>query len=928
MSSSAPELELRGRRAECQVLDRLVASARSGESKVLVLRGEAGTGKTALLDYLASSAPGCRIARVAGDESEMELAFAGLHQFCAPMLDHLDRIPLPQRVALATAFGLSVGDPPDRFLVGLAVLSLLAEVAETQPMVCLIDDAQWLDRVSSQTFAFVARRLLGESVVLVLAERPVGGEDEFRGLPEMSIRGLGDADAHWLLMSAIHGPLDVAVQDQIVAETRGNPLALLELPRGLTSVELAGGFGLPDTMPLASRIEEGFVRQLETLSVESRRLLLTAAVEPVGDVTLLWRAAKVLGIGPQAAEAAEASGLVEIGARVRFRHPLVRSAACRAASEGELREAHRALAEVTDQALDPDRRAWHRAHAALGPDEEVAADLMRSADRAQARGGLAAAAAFLQEATRLTLDPVDRARRALAAAQAMHLAGAPEESLGLLAAAEVGPLDELERARVDLLRGQIAYVYSPGSDAPPLLLKAASRLEALDVALARETYLDAFTAAVIVGRLSRGADVAEVAKSARLAPAPRPPWRAPDLLLDGLALLIAEGRTAGTPLLKQAISAFRNRELSAEDELRWLWLGGRVAQDLWDDDSWHDLCTRHVQLARQAGALAVLPIALRSRIFVHSLAGELDEGNALTEEVKGVTDATGSELAAYGAVALAAWRGHEAETSRLIDTTIADVVTRGEGMGVAISQFLAALLYNGLGRYAEALAAAEIACEYNDLGVLAWALTELIEAAARTDRRDVGTVALERLSESTQASRTDWGLGIEARSRALLSKDDAAERLYLEAIDRLGRTRVRVELARSHLLYGEWLRRTGRRIDARGQLRTAHDMLGRIGADGFAERARRELLATGETARRRSDDARNDLTPQEEQIARLASEGRTNPEIGAELFISSRTVEWHLRKVYPKLGISSRKQLRGALPDALASTGDPTGTGA
>jgi DNA-binding CsgD family transcriptional regulator len=927
MSSSAPELELRGRRTQCQVLDRLVASARSGESKVLVLRGDAGVGKTVLLDYLADSASGCRIARVAGDESEMELAFAGLHQFCAPMLDHLDRIPLPQRLALATAFGLSAGDPPDRFLVGLAVLSLLAEVAAIQPLVCLIDDAQWLDRVSVQTFAFVARRLLAESVALVFAERPVGEDEELRGLPGLSIQGLGDSDARWLLGKAIHGPLDVAVQDQIIAETRGNPLALLELPRGLTSVELAGGFGLPETMPLASRIEEGFIRRLGPLSAETRLLLLTAAVEPVGDVALLWRAAKVLGIGPDAAGAAEASGLVEIGSRVRFRHPLVRSAACRAAGEGELRTVHRALAEVTDPALDPDRRAWHRAHAAIEPDEEVASDLIRSADRAQARGGLAAAAAFLEEATRLTLDPVDRAQRALGAAQAKYLAGAPEAALRLLAAAEVGPLDELQRARVDLLRGQIAFVYRPGSDAPPLLLKAAKRLETLDIGLARETYLDAFTAAVIVGRLSRGADVAEVAAAARQAPASPTPERAPDLLLDGLALLITEGRAAGTPLLERAIGAFCNQEVSADDELRWLWLVGRVAQDLWDDASWHELCTRHVQLARQTGALAVLPIALRSRIFVHSLAGELDEGNALTEEVKGVTDATGSELAAYGAVAIEAWRGHEAETSGLIDITMADVVGRGEGMGVAIGQFLAALLYNGLGRYEDALAAAETACEYNDLGVLAWALTELIEAAARSNRHDVGTAALERLSESTQASRTDWGIGIEARSRALLSPDDVAERLYREAIDRLGRTRVRVELARTHLVYGEWLRRTGRRVHAREQLRTAYEMLSRIGADGFAERARRELLATGETARKRTDETRGDLTAQEEQIARLASDGRTNPEIGAELFISSRTVEWHLRKVYPKLGISSRKQLKGALPNVRGSAGVPVGAG-
>ena len=483
-AARSPEQRLRGRRTQCQVLDRLVASARSGESGVVVLRGEAGVGKTALLDYLAANATGCRVARIAGDESEMELAFAGLHQFCSPMLDHLDRIPFPQRVALATAFGLEAGEPPDRFLVGLAVLSLLAEVAEAQPLVCLVDDAQWLDSVSAQTFGFVARRVFAESVAFVFAER--SGEEgvELRGLPELPIHGLSDSDARWLLRSALHGPLDEAVRDRIVAETRGNPLALLELPRGLTSVELAGGFGLPDTVSLASRIEEGFIRRLEPLPLQSRRLLLTAAVEPVGDVALLWRAAEVLGIKPDAALAAEASGLVEIGTRVRFRHPLVRSAACRSAGEGELRRVHSALAEVTDPDLDPDRRAWHRAHAAVGPDEQVAVDLMQSADRAQARGGLAAAAAFLEEATRLTPNSADRASRALAAAQLKYLAGAPEVALELLAAAEGGPLDEVHRARLDLLRGQIAFVYRPGSDAPPLLLKAAQRLESLDLALA------------------------------------------------------------------------------------------------------------------------------------------------------------------------------------------------------------------------------------------------------------------------------------------------------------------------------------------------------------------------------------------------------------------------------------------------------------
>jgi DNA-binding CsgD family transcriptional regulator len=917
MPSRDPGPMLRGRRNECEVLDGLLAGVREGESQVLVVRGEAGVGKTALLGYLLERASGCRITRAAGVESEMELAFAGLHQLCAPFLDRLERLPGPQRDALGTAVGLSPGEPPDRFLVGLAVLSLLAEVAEEGPLVCLIDDAHWLDRVSAQTLAFVARRLLAERVALVFAVREPS-EHELVGLGELVVRGLSDRDAGMLLDSVISGPVDTQVRERIVAETRGNPLALLELPRGLTPAELAFGFGLPDTMPMASRIEEGFLRRLEPLPLQTRRLLLTAAVEPVGDVALLWRAAERLGIDADAASAAGAAGLVDVGARVRFRHPLVRSAAYRAADVRDLQEVHRALADVTDPDLDPDRRAWHRAHAAVGPDEEVAGELERSADRAQTRGGLAAAAALLEEAARLTRDPGLRAQRALAAARAKHEAGTPEDALAMLAMAQAGPFDELRQARVELLRAQIAFASRRGNDAPPLLLKAGSQLEPLDLGLARETYLEAFTAAVLVGRLSRGADVGEVARAARGAPVQSTPSRAYDLLLDGLALLVTEGRTAATPLLKQALSAFRSQETPTEAGLRWLWLAGRVAQDLWDDESWEVLCAHHVRLARAAGALAVLPIALRSRIFVHLLWGELDDGAALIGEVQSVNEATGTQLAPYGATALAALRGHEAEATELIKATIDDVIGRGEGMGLGISHFAAALLYNGLGRYAEALAAAETACEYDDLGVLSWALSELIEAAARSGKRDIATAALERLSRSTRAGATDWALGIEARGRALVSEDGAAEPLYREAIDRLGRTRVRVDLARAQLLYGEWLRRAGRRVDAREQLRIAHEMFSRMGAEGFAERARRELLATGETVRKRTVETRDELTAQEAQIARLAAEGRTNPEIGAELFISPRTVEWHLRKVFTKLEISSRKQLREALPETAS----------
>ena len=617
-----------------------------------------------------------------------------------------------------------------------------------------------------------------------------------------------------------------------MAETRGNPLALLELPRGLSPAELAFGFGLTDAMPLASRIEEGFLRRLEPLPDDARRLLLTAAAEPGGDDALLWSALGQLGIGHEAAAAAEATGLIEFGARVRFRHPLVRSAAYRSASLLDRQDVHRALAEVTDPDVDPDRRAWHRAHAAVGPDEGVAAELERSADRAQARGGMAAAAAFLEEAVRLTLDQAQRAERALAAAQAKYDAGSPGAALALIAMAEAGPFDELRRARVDLLRAQIAFATTRGSDAPPLLLKAGKQLEPLDIGLARETYLEAFTAAVIVGRLSRGADAAEVAKAALAAPARSTPPRAPDLLLDGLALLATDGRPAATPILKHAVSAFRGDDLSTHERLRWLWLAGRVAQDLWDDESWEVLCTQHVRLARQTGALAVLPIALRSRIFQHGLWGEVDEGAALTGEAEAVSAAIGTQLAAYGAVALAALRGREAETAELVGATLDDVESRGEGMGVGICHFTAALLYNGLGRYPEAMDEAEAACEHEDLGVISWALTELIEAAARCGRHEIARNALERLSLTAQAGGTDWALGVEARSRALISEDDAADALYREAIGRLRRTRVRVELARSHLVYGEWLRRQRRRLEAREQLRTAHEMLERDGRRG------------------------------------------------------------------------------------------------
>jgi DNA-binding CsgD family transcriptional regulator len=915
---------LQGRRHECEVLDRQLQRVRAGQSAVQVLRGEAGVGKTALLAYVAEQASECRIARVAGVESEMELAFAGLHQLCAPMLDGLEALPGPQQDALRIAFGMQDGAAPDRFIVALAILSLLAGAAEAQPLVCLVDDVQWLDRASAQTLAFVARRLLAERIAIVFAVREPNDVTELNGLPEMVVAGLAEDVARSLLASAMPGRLDERVRDQIVAETRGNPLALLELPRGLTPAELAGGFGLFDARPLASRVEETFAQRVETLPRETQRLLLLAAAEPVGDVSLLWRAAERLGIRGDAGKPAEAAALIDLGIRVRFRHPLVRSATYRSADFHDRQDVHRALAEATDPATDPDRRAWHRAQAAPGPDEAVAHELERSADRAQARGGAAAAAAFLARAAELTPEPAARGRRAVAAAQAKFDAGASDAALELLATAELAPLDELQRARLERLRAEIAFARTRGSNAPALLFDAARRLEPLDAVMARETHLEAMVAAMYAGRLGDKPGVREAAEAARAAPpAPQPPT-AVDLLFDGLATRFTEGYAAGVPPLRRALDAFRGVEGLDARDARWLWLACRLAQDLWDDELWYELATRGLRVARDTGALRVLPTAATYRACLHVHAGAFAAASSLIEEADAIVEATGLAPLKLASLMLAAWRGNEAETLGLLEAGVPQARARGEGLALGVADWTTALLYNSQARYAEALAAAERGCEPDDVGLFAWNLVELIEAGVRSGVTDATADALDRLSARTQASGTDWALGIEAGSRALLSDGRAAEPLYREAVERLGRSRGVVHLARAQLLYGEWLRRENRRVDAREQLRAAFDRFHEIGVEGFTERARRELLATGETAPRRTEETRDVLTPQEAQIARMASDRQTNPEIGAKLFISPRTVEYHLRKVFTKLEISSRKELRGALAAIPESGGVAT----
>jgi DNA-binding CsgD family transcriptional regulator len=902
-------MKLLGRRAECEALDRLLTDALAGHSRATVLRGEAGVGKSALLGYVSDRVAGWHVARAAGVESEMELAYAGLHQLCGPMLDRLQRLPAPQRDALATVFGLSSGPAPDRFLVGLGTLTLFALIADEQPLVCIIEDAQWLDQASAQVLGFVARRLLAERIAIVCAARTGIGDEVLAGLPEVAIGGLGDSDARALLLDNVHGPLDAAVNDQIVTDSHGNPLALLELPRTWRAADLAGGFGLPASHPVVTRIEQSYAQRLRRLPSGTRLLVLAAAAEPLGDPVLLHRAAETLGLDMAAADPAVDAGLLEIGGRVEFAHPLVRSAAYRSAAADDRHRVHRALAEATDAQTDPDRRAWHLARATPGPDENVAAELERSAGRAQARGGVAAAAAFLQRASALTVDPTRRAERALAAAQVSLQAGAFDAALGLLVTAETGPLDEFQRARVDLLRAHVAFASGLGSDAPPLLLKAARQLESFDLELARETYLVAWAAAGFAGSLAERDVLLEICRTVQALP---PPPGAPsplDLLLDGQALLITDGHAAAAPTLQQAAKALTS--IPIEDVLRWGWLAYSASAAAWDVHGMHAIAARQAQLARAAGALAELPLFLNGLCLTTTWMGDFAGAASLIAEGESVAAATGSHFDPSAALRLAALRGREAEAAAAIEQAAAG----GHGLAASYAHWAAAVLYNGLARYEEATPAARHATADTVFPWPSmWALPELVEAAARAGDAELAREALERLTKTTQPFGTDVALGLEARCRALLSDDGTADDLYREAIERLSHTQVRPELARAHLLYGEWLRRERRRRDARKQLRTAYDLLEAIGMEAFAERARRELLATGEKVRKRNLQTREQLTPQETQIARLARDGLSNPEIGARLFLSPRTVEWHLRKVFAKLGITSRIGLHTVLP--------------
>ncbi|MDT5066561.1 MAG: hypothetical protein QOK02_2716 [Mycobacterium sp.] len=909
---------LLGRRQEQRLLAGLLTEVRAGHSGVLVIRGEAGIGKSALLADLVAAASDLQTIHISGAESEIELAYAAVHQLCAPLHPGIDRLPDPQKEALQVALGLRDGKPPNALLVGLAVLTLLEDASAQRPIVCIVDDVQWIDSASLKVLAFVARRILAEAVVMIFAGRPHAAEHELATLPELVVGGLQTQDARSLLAQVLPGRLDPHVRENILAEAGGNPLALLELPRALTPVEMAGGYGLASAKPLATRIEQTFEKRLSELPGATQTLLLLAAAEPTGEPEWLWLAAALMGIGREAATPAEAADLIYLDGRIRFRHPLVRSAVYRHASLGDRRRAHAALAQAIVGPAADDYRAWHRAHAASGPDEQVADELQRAAERARARGGVAAAAAFLTVSTELTPNGTERANRALAAAQAGLDAGDPERASDLLLIVDEHALDPLLRARTDLLRAKLAFAVSRGSDAPPLLLAAAKRLARLDPITARDTFLEALMASIIVGRLSNADyNTIAVAQAAQRAPRPSGAPRAVDLLLDGLIVRLTDGYVAAAPLLKGAIVQFLREDEDGLADPRWHDITNRVLLDLFDPDIYDSLSARQLEKLQAAGALTVLPVALTTQAGMRVTRGEFSEAAALLQEAELITTALGAHNQRYIEPNLAANRGNERLTRDLVKASIDDAVERGEGFALSVAHYSAAILHNGLSQYPEALSACESALEYDDLGMSNFLLVEMVEAASRCGSLTVAETAFGRLIERADASGTDTARGLAARSKALIADGESAEAEYQTAIRHLQRSPMVVYTARTHLVYGEWLRRNGRRVDARAQLRTAFQMFTTMGAEAFEERTRREIESTGESLRKRTPSHPTELSPQESYIVRLAREGYTNAEIAGNLYLSPRTVEWHLSKIFAKLAVTSRRELRKLPPDLL-----------
>jgi DNA-binding CsgD family transcriptional regulator len=905
-----------GRNQECQTLDRLLAAAGHGVSGVLMLRGEAGIGKTALLQHAARAAANMRVVQVTAARSEKEFDFAALHQLLVPFLGSLERLPGPQRQALASAFGLAAGTPPDQFLVGIAALTMITEAALRQPLLLVIDDAQWLDKVSADALGFVARRLSADPVVMLFAI----GDDEQRapleGLAELRLAGLPDEAARELLAGVAGRAPEQGVARRILAAAAGNPLALTELGRGLSAAELEGTLPLPEPLRIGDRLESAFLRRIRAFPPAARTLLLLAAAEPSGEPELLWRAAKRLGVGAQVRDTPGLERILRFDPHLSFVHPLLRSAVYYGAAANERRRAHQALAAASGSGLDPDRRAWHLAAGASGADEEIADELAQSADRARGRGDWAGCAAFLERAAMLTPDRAKRAARTLAIAEARLNVGDPGTAAALLERAGRHLDDPLARAQAKRLRGTVRMVLGKPAEASPLLLDAARALQPLHPGQAWDTLLEAFEAALGAGRFARGAGIAEVLQAVRTAPR-QPDARASvaGLALDGFAALAEHNDRAGIARLRQALAVAAAQQTPGSEHLRFVFIAPLAAYELLDDAAVHASCARAVAQARSHGSPVALSWTLGLLSYSEALAGRFAVAEAAAAEARKLTAATGvaDDLrTAISELAVLAWRGREAAVRPLAAARLSEATQAGYGFVIGFTAIALTVLELGLGNYQSALRHA-LNASGEGMPAEIELLPELIEAAARCGAAEDAAAALEKFAARAQAAGTDWALGMLLRSRALLARDDDAEELYRGAIEHLGRSRIVPQFGRAHLVYGEWLRRQHRRRDARVALYSACDILDSIGAEAFAGRARVELLATGEHVRKRGAGAGDELTPQELQIAGLASEGASNLEIASQLFISANTVAYHLRKVFRKLEITNRAALARVL---------------
>ena len=899
------------RETELEAVEGLLAAARGGSSAVLVLRGRPGVGKTMLLEHAIGRASGLRVGRVGGVDSEFDLPYAALHQLLAPFLEEIEALPGPQRDSLASTLGLIEVERSDRFLTALGVLTLLSNAAQDTGLLCAVDDAEWLDEASAQVLSFVARRLVSEGIAMLFtfgAAHPTSvALVPFR---ELNFEGLSQVASRELLDREVEGTLDSGVRDRLVIEAEGNPLALIELAQLLTAEQLAGLAPLPKALPLGDRLEQGLMRNVRGLSSDARSILVLVATERSGDPGLLRRAADGLGLSQTAIDDAES--VLRLGAQITFRHGFVRSAVYALASETTRRDAHLALAEAMDPDADEDRIAWHRAAASVDADETVAADLEASARKARDRGGQVAAAAVLELAAELTPDPSRRAARLLVAADADLAAGALSKADTLLSQLTPKLLDDEQRAEAQRLRGTLALARGDKGSSSTLLIEAARVLAPFDLRKARDTCLDALATAMFAGRLASDRGMREAVECARSMPEPTQTTAA-DVLLDAFATLVDEGSAAAAPVLRRGVG------LAGESgDLRAIGPAFQAAFELWDDEALHTLAQRRVDLARGSGAFVALPNALNQLGAYEVLVGRFDAAEACFEEADEISAATGYAgilgKTGVGPLILAAWRGEDARTRALAEVCSRDGTARGFGTFVGFAQSALGVLELGLGRYHEAMIAVQDAGL--DQILVTRTLPDLVEAAVRCGEEQLATQAAGELAESTTASGTDWALGVLARSQALLVAGREAEGLYREAIDHLRRSRARTQLARARLVYGEWLRRERRRRDAREELRAASQLFESMGALAFADRAQSELAATGERVHRRTPETLELLTPQERRIATLVSEGAPNAEVAAQLFISSRTVEYHLAKIFRKLRISSRSELARSLLEA------------